>query len=274
MPIDPVTAQIGLSVVGGLLGSRNAGAGQRVSQEAIGLARQLAPGTYFNPYTVRTGYGAGGYMPGNVYGNLSGAYGPMQGATSLAATSMIPELVDPSAVTQRQADIFADTSAQLTPAFEQQATALQSKLFGGGRLGLRLAGESQGLGAGSGMVQPDALGLGRAQQQTLAQLNTQARQQALGEQAQRVALQQGLFGQAMGLAGLENQLAGLGMSAEQMRAAAALGAGQLQLSPYTGAISAANAAGANQANLFGGILGGMFQNPNFMASTPTTGATA
>ena len=116
------------------------------------------------------------------------------------------------------------------------------------------------------MVQPDALGLGRAQQQTLAQLNTQARQQALGEQAQRVALQQGLFGQAMGLAGLENQLAGLGMSAEQIRAAAALGAGQLQLSPYSGAISAANTAGANQANLIGGALGGLFSNPNFMAS--------
>ena len=116
------------------------------------------------------------------------------------------------------------------------------------------------------MVQPDALGLGRAQQQTLAQLNTQARQQALGEQAQRVALQQGLFGQAMGLAGLENQLAGLGMTAEQMRAAAALGAGQLQLSPYSGAISAANTAGANQANLIGGALGGLFSNPNFMAS--------
>jgi hypothetical protein len=266
MPIDPVTAQIGLTALGGLFGSRNAGAGQRVSQEAIGLAKQLAPGTYFNPYTVRTGYGAGGYYPGNVYGNLSGAYGPMQGATSLAATSMIPEITDPSAITQRQSEIFADTSAQLTPAFQQQATDLQSRLFGGGRLGLRLAGESQGLGAGSGMVQPDALGLGRAQQQTLAQLNTQARQQAASEMAQRAAVQQGLFGQAMGLAGLENQLAGLGLNAEQLRAVAALGAGQLQLSPYTGAISAANTAGTNQANLFGGMLGGLFQNPSFFGS--------
>jgi len=264
--MDPMTA---LSIGGALLGGGLFGGGnkgQKISQEAIGLAQRLAPGAYFNPYTVRTGYGAGGYMPGNLYGNLSGAYGPMQGATSLAATSMIPELVDPKAVTNRQAEIFADTSAQLTPQFEQQATALQNRLFGSGRLGLKLAGESQGLGAGSGMVQPDALGLGRAQQQTLAQLNTQARQQALGEQAQRVALQQGLFGQAMGLAGLENQLATLGLTAEQMRAVAGLGAGQLQLSPYTGAISAANTAGANQANLIGGALGGLFTNPNFMAS--------
>ena len=263
--LENLALGVGTSLLGGMFGG-GGNKGQKISQEAIGLAKQLAPGAYFNPYTVRTGYGAGGYMPGNLYGRLSGAYGPMQGATSLAATGMIPELLDPNALTQRQADIFADTSAQLTPAFEQQDTALQSKLFGVGRLGLRLAGESQGLGAGSGMVQPDALGLGRAQQQTLAQLNTQARQQALGEQAQRVALQQGLFGQAMGLAGLENQLAGLGMTAEQMRAAAALGAGQLQLSPYSGAISAANTAGANQANLIGGALGGLFSNPNFMAT--------
>lgn len=213
----------------GLFGKGGAG----TSQEAVNLAAQLAPGARFNPYTVTTGYGASGGYPGMTTGGLQGAYGPLQGATSLAAAGMIPELTDPSAITARQAEIFADTSAQLEPAFAQQATQLQSKLFGGGRLGLRLAGESQGLGAGSGMVQPDALGLGRAQQQTLAQLNTQARQQALQEQQQRIGLQQGLFGQASQLAALENQLLQLGLTAEQARAAAFLGAGQLQLSPYT-----------------------------------------
>jgi hypothetical protein len=159
---------------------------------------------------------------------------------------------DPS---QRAAEIYGEQAALLQPGFEQQATALQSRLFGGGRLGLRLAGESQGLGASSGMVQPDALGLGRAQQQTLAQLAAQSRGQALGEQAQLGQMAQGLFGIGQGISGLEGQLMAQGLSAEQARSAAALGAGNLAISPYATAADMAQRQQEANAAFFGELAG-------------------
>jgi hypothetical protein len=123
----------------------------------------------------------------------------------------------------------------LQPEFQRQAINLQQGLFGSGRLGLRLAGESQGLGAGSGMVQPDALGLGRAQQQTLAGLATQARNQAFGEQAQLSQLASGMLQSGLNISGLEQHslLMAQGLDAETARAAAAYASGQMQLSPYS-----------------------------------------
>ena len=73
-------------------------------------------------------------------------------------------------------------SALLEPSFEQQRQQLQSDLFGSGRLGLQLAGETAG--AGTGMVQPDAYGLGLAQARALAETSALARQQAQQEQQQ------------------------------------------------------------------------------------------
>ena len=63
-------------------------------------------------------------------------------------------------------------------------------MFGSGRLGLQLSGETAGAGAGTGMVQPDAYGLGLAQSRALAELSSSARTQAQGEQSQ--AYQQAL----------------------------------------------------------------------------------
>ena len=56
---------------------------------------------------------------------------------------------------QRARDIFRTSSALLEPEFEQQRQQLQSDLFGSGRLGLQLAGETAG--AGTGMVQSRCL---------------------------------------------------------------------------------------------------------------------
>ena len=91
---------------------------------------------------------------------------------------------------QRARDIFATQSALLQPEFAQQRQQLQSNLFGSGRLGLQLAGETAGAGAGTGMVQPDAYGLGLAQSRALAELSSGARTQAQAEQQQ--AYQQAL----------------------------------------------------------------------------------
>ena len=77
------------------------------------------------------------------------------------------------------------SSALLEPEFEQQRQQLQSDLFGSGRLGLQLAGETAG--AGTGMVQPDAYGLGLAQSRALADLGLSSRDQALEEQQSSIS---------------------------------------------------------------------------------------
>jgi len=216
------------SIVSGLFGKGGSG----TAGEAVARARELAPGARFNPYTVRTGTGTSGYRgDGQFYSELSQPYQNLLGTTLGGAQGLFDQFgsFDPS---QRAADIYQEQAALLQPSFEQQATQLQQGLFGSGRLGLRLAGESAGLGAGSGMVQPDALGLGRAQQQTLAQLAAGSRQQAFGEQQQLGNMAAQALQSGMGISGLEQSLMGMGLNAEQARAAAALGAGQMELSPY------------------------------------------
>lgn len=106
---------------------------------------------------------------------------------------------------QRARDIFAKSSALLEPEFEKQRQELQSDLFGSGRLGLQLAGETAG--AGTGMVNPDAYGLGLAQSRALADLGLSSRDQALEEQNQ--AYQQALGGYQTNLATGQQQLANL-----------------------------------------------------------------
>jgi hypothetical protein len=216
------------SVVSGLFGSGGSG----TAGQAVARARELAPGARFNPYTVRTGTGTTGYTgDGQFYSQLSQPYQDVLGTTLGGAQNLFGQFgsFDPS---QRATEVFQEQAALLQPQFEQQATQLQNRLFGSGRLGLRLAGESQGLGAGSGMVQPDALGLGQAQQQTLAQLAAGARQQAFGEQAQLGQMASQALQSGLGISQLEQGLMQQGLSAEQARAAAALGAGQMELAPY------------------------------------------
>jgi hypothetical protein len=106
---------------------------------------------------------------------------------------------------QRARDIFAKSSALLEPEFEKQRQQLQSDLFGSGRLGLQLSGEAAG--AGTGMVNPDAYGLGLAQSRVLAELGLSSRDQALEEQNQ--AYEQALGGYQTNLATGQQQLANL-----------------------------------------------------------------
>jgi hypothetical protein len=141
---------------------------------------------------------------------------------------------------QRAADIFRTQSALLQPEFAQQRQQLQSDLFGSGRLGLQLSGEA--VGAGTGMVNPDAYGLGLAQSRALAELSSRSREQAQQEQqqaftqalqgfslneAQRQQQAENLLGGFQGALGafgtvaeLEQALVNQGLSIEAARSAA------------------------------------------------------
>ena len=85
-------------------------------------------------------------------------------------------------------DLFNQRAALLQPQFAQQNAQAQESMFGTGRLGLRLAGEGIGAGAGSGMMSPDAYGVNTAQSQALAQLAAQSTDDAFGQELQRSGL--------------------------------------------------------------------------------------
>jgi hypothetical protein len=106
------------------------------------------------------------------------------------------------------------------------------------------------------MVQPDALGLGQAQQQTLAQLAAQSRQQAFGEQAQLQQAAAGMLQAGMGISGLEQSLLAQGLDAETARAAAAYASGTMQLDPYKTQAQIQQEQRGQNAGFFGSVLGG------------------
>ena len=160
-------------------------------------------GAQFQPYTYTSTVGTTTGTPSGLAFNVGSNIDPQLTAlqqTALGATQpflqgylgqaqeAIPMFSGVDDGEQRAADIFRTQSALLQPEFAQQRQQLQSDLFGRGRLGLQLAGETAG--AGTGMVQPDAYGLGLAQSRALAELSSSARTQAQGEQEQ--AYQQAL----------------------------------------------------------------------------------
>jgi hypothetical protein len=243
------------SIVGGITNALFGKGGSGTAGEAVARAKELGKEAVFNPFTVTTGAGTSQYLgDGNYQTTLSEPYSQVLSSALTGAGSMFERAsaFDPSV---RAQEVFGEQAALLQPQFEQQATALQNRLFGSGRLGLRLAGESAGLGAGSGMVQPDALGLGRQQQQTLAQIAANARTQAFGEQAQLQQSAAGMLQGAMGISGLEQSLLAQGLDAETARAAAAYASGQMQLDPYKTKAQIEQEQRGQNAGFFGALVG-------------------
>ena len=160
-------------------------------------------------------------------------------------------------IDQATQEYFAQQQAALDPVFAQQRQQLQSDLFGSGRMGLMLAGETAGAGAG-GMVQPDAFGLSRGQSQALQEAYARSRASAVGEQQQAFnqAQQQYALNQAAQQQEIANLLAGFGGAyggAEQVLATEAglIGrAAGLEEAVRRAAAGAANA-GANLAQASG-----------------------
>jgi hypothetical protein len=240
------------NVIGGLLGTNKP---INVGREMQAVAGMYARPAQFVPYSIRSSLGTTHYSPETgIQTNLSAPYQGIVGTTVGGAQNLFEQAAafDPS---RRAAQVFSEQSALLQPEFQRQATDLQSRLFGSGRLGLRLAGESQGLGTGSGMVQPDALGLGRAQQQTLAQLAAGARQQAFGEQAQLQQAASGMLQAGMGVEQMGQNLTQLGFQSEAERARAAYQAGLIGTSYFDPQMSAYNQRAKSQTGFIGGMFG-------------------
>jgi hypothetical protein len=133
---------------------------------------------------------------------------------------------DPAQATQGYFDAGMNV---LNPIFAQQQNQMQNNLFGSGRLGLMLAGDAAGAGAGAGMVNPDAFGLARGQGQAMTDLYANSRAAAMqeggqmfnqslqGYQENELARQNYLQQLGVGQSGMLNQALGLD---EQSRKAA------------------------------------------------------
>ena len=245
---------------------------------------KAAPGAKFEPFTYTglagtatgTRDGEGFKFEQELTPELQALYGQGIAATSPFLSQYLEQAQAPiptfdftgDDLRAREQQILQEQTALLTPELERQRQQLRSDLFGSGRLGLQLAGETAGAGAGTGMVNPDAYGLGLAQTRALAELAPEARRLATAEQLQDYGIQTGIYelnrqaeqqrlanllgglGAGMGtfkdVLGIEQGLIGQGSGLEQARAAATAGA-------FRAGTPATSGGGGG---LFGSILAG------------------
>ena len=128
-------------------------------------------------------------------------------------------------------------------------------MFGKGRLGLQVSGEAVGAGEDTGMVNPDAYGLGLAQSRALAELGPQARQIANQELLQDF--------------GIQGQLYETNQAARQQQLANLLGGYTGAFGTATGIQDIQSALMAQAAGLEAARAGAT--NNAFSAGTPATG---
>tara|TARA_R100001460_G_scaffold7778_2_gene19526 strand:- start:15351 stop:16184 length:834 start_codon:yes stop_codon:yes gene_type:complete len=247
------------SVVGKILGGEKA------------KPAQAAPGAKFEPFTYTglagtatgTRDGEGFKFEQELTPELQALYEQGLLATSPLLSQYLEQTQAPvptfdfmgDDLRTREQQILQEQTALLEPELERQRQQLRSDLFGSGRLGLQLSGEAVGAGAGTGMISPDAYGLGLAQSRALAELAPEARRLAATERLQDFGLQSELYninqaarqqqlanllsglGAGMGtfrdVLGIEQGLIGQASGLEQARAAATAGAFQAG-TPATG----------------------------------------
>ena len=174
MGFDPVSA-IGSAVVSNVVG-KALGGGKTTSRPTSTAPEQVA-GTEFQPFTYT---GSGGTVTGTQVGDYGYEWsadlpswmtelgaGGADVAGGLFEQYYKAAQQDPYAAAQ---EFYDRGLAQLQPEFAKQQIQAQERMFGGGRLGLKLAGAGLGAPAGTGAVSPDAFGLGAAQSKALTDL--------------------------------------------------------------------------------------------------------
>jgi hypothetical protein len=183
----------------GLLGANQANKAAKQAADAQLQAGQLAAdAAAFKPYSVTTGYGTGFFDAENQTAGyeLDPALQAYRDRLMMMGAEGLPTSMDPTANAQTYYD---EMLAMQAPGRAQQDTQMQQDAFGSGRLGLRLAGEAAGAGAGAGMYQPDYLGMNKARELQNMALAQQARQQSMNELDASIARGTGLMQQGLGV---------------------------------------------------------------------------
>ena len=185
--VDKVVGAVVGNVVGKALGGGGSAQARPTSQPTT------VAGTEFQPFTYT---GLGGSVTGTQQGDYGygwsaevpqwiqdlGAMG--QGAAGGLFKDYYAQLQqDPYAAGE---EFYKRGLAQLEPELAKQQIQAQERMFGTGRLGLKLAGAGLGAPAGTGAVSPDAFGLGAAQAKSLQDLYTTSLSQGQAMQTQRL----------------------------------------------------------------------------------------
>lgn len=228
----------------GLLGqSKASSAADKAAQTQLETAKIAADMAKFTPYGVTTGFGSSWFddktqTAGYELDPALAAYRDKlmgMGAEALPSSMNIDENAQ---------NYYNQMQDMMAPQRAQERTQMQQDLFGSGRLGMKLAGEAAGAGAGGGMYQPDVLGYNKAQELANQNLAMQSRQQAWNELDASINRGTGLFQQGFGVEQL-------GMSPLEM--GAALGGRAASSGANAGSMMMQGGMGAAQANLASGL---------------------
>ena len=249
----------GLAGLGLLLNAYNrlGGIGERGLELGQGLATTQMEQAAFRPYTVTTA--TGGQFAAGPEGQYTMAMSPEEQAFQQRMFGGAGQFFDQAAMPtgDREAAIYERMRATMSPEEERQRLALEERLAGQGRLGVRTA---QFGGA------PEQFALAQAQEEARNRAMLGAMQQAQAEQAQQAALgQQYLMGSYLP----QQQM----LAAFQPGQTAAGAAQQAQLygtglfgEATASGIDALLASGLGQTNLIGeagaGLLSGLFGTRN------------
>lgn len=234
----------------GLLGqSKASSAAKDAANAQIETAKIAADMAKFTPYGVTTGFGTSyfddktqtaGYQ-------LDPALAAYRDKLMGMGAEALPGTMDPTANAQQY---YNEVQQMLAPQRAQEQTQLQQNIFGSGRLGMRLAGEAAGAGAG-GMYQPDVLGYSKAQELANQQLAQQARAQSMAELDASIARGTGLFQQGLGVEQLGMTPLTLGAEIGGRASTSGANAGQMLMQGGLGAAQANLAAGVGWGNTLG-----------------------
>lgn len=250
--LDWGTSKEGLSTIAGVGSSLYGGsvandAAKEAAQANLAAANKAAELAEFKPYSVTTGLGTSYFDPESATAGyaLDPALQAWRDQYLTSAAQAMPSSFDTAANAQQY---YGQMQSMMQPARQAENLQMQQDLFGSGRLGMRLAGE--GAGAGAGMVQPDVFGLNQARAQADQSLAQQARQQAMTELDQSIARGTGLMQTGLGVEQLG--LTPLELGAQFGGAAASAGANQASnlLAGGQAAATANLAAGVGQMNMF------------------------
>lgn len=184
----------GAALGGALINSSAAKDAAAAQIEAGKVAADMAK---FTPYGVTSGFGTGWFDAETQTAGyqLDPALAAYRDKLMGMGAEALPTSMDVDANAQQYYNQMQDMMA---PKRAQEQTQMQQNLFGSGRLGMRLAGEGAGAGAG-GMYQPDVLGYNKAQELANQQLAMQSRSQAMTELDAAISRGTGLFTQGFGV---------------------------------------------------------------------------
>jgi len=188
--------------------------GAQGQAEAARVGQQAVDTSTFKPFSVTTGAGT---TQTDAQGGFNLGLSPEQAAMQAQLTQQAGGLFGgiTGDVGQASQDIYNQIRAIQNPQEQRDQLRLNEELFARGRGGVSSA-QYGGQGA-------EQFGFNQAQQEAMNQAAFQARQMALGEQQQQLALGQGLLGQAY--VPQQQQLDALGIGAQLANIA---GAGQRQ----------------------------------------------